>query len=173
MATLDEVCDAVKRWVDGFDGKCLECMEGNQGVFVHLITEQMYSGLKGDGTYITPSYDDDPFFEEPGMWFHGSERYKAWKGEITPPVSSTLLGLPPRPYDVPNLFITGMFHESIKASRAGDVIRVYTSGFRDGPQIERKYGEEIFQLTDEAKEYFNIYALRPWLNDFMIKCGYR
>ena len=84
-----------------------------------------------------------------------------------------MLELPPRPVEVPNLFITGLFHESIKAARAGDVIRVYTSGFRDGPLIEQKYGEAIFRLTDDAKEYFNIYALRPWLNDFLIKCGYR
>lgn len=171
MATLDEVCDAVKRWVEGFDGKCLECMEGNQGVFVHLITEQMYSGLKGDGTYITPSYDDDPFFEEPGMWFHGSERYKAWKGEITPPVSSTLLGLPPRPYDVPNLFINGKFYSEIY-SVSGDKqieIRVMESG--DGPSILGKYGDELFDICGTAVKYFNEKYLLPHLQEFFDECG--
>jgi len=171
MATFDEVFDAVKRYVDGFDDKCLECMERNQGVFVHMITEQMYSGLKGDGTYITPSYDDDPFFEEPGMWYHDSEGYKEWKGAITPPISSSLLGLPPRPYDTPNLFINGKFYSEISSVKADRQIEIRVVESGDGPSILGKYGEELFDLTGTAVQYFNEEYLIPYLQDFKESCG--
>ena len=105
------------------------------------------------------------------MWYHDSEGYKAWKGAITPPMSSSLLGLPPRPYDVPNLFINGKFYSeifSVSADRQIE-IRVVESG--DGPSILGKYGEELFDLTSIAVQYFNEKYLIPYLQDFKDQCG--
>ncbi len=167
---LESVIDAIR---DGIRDSVLECLDEKRDIITMSVTEQLYSGIDGEGEYLKPSYDDDPYFNEKGPWHGASYAYKKWKERITPPVRSVNLNLPPRPVAVPNLFITGLFHDSIKASRQGEVIRVYTSGFQDGPLIEKKYGEAIFKLTDDAKEYFNIHALRPWLNDFMTKCGYR
>lgn len=167
---LESVIDAIK---DGIQDSILECLAEKRDIITQSVTEQLYSGLDGNGDYLSPTYDEDPYFNEFGPWHGASYAYKKWKERITPPMRSPMLGLPPRPVDVPNLFITGLFHDSIKASRQGEVLRVYTSGFRDGPLIERKYGEQIFRLTDDAREYFNIYALRPWLNDFITNCGYR
>ncbi len=157
----------------GIADSILTCLDEKRDIITQSVTEQLYSGIDGNGDYLSPTYDNDPYFNEKGPWHGANYAYKKWKEKITPPIKSPMLELPPRPVEVPNLFITGLFHEAIKAARAGDVIRVYTSGFRDGPLIEQKYGEAIFRLTDDAKEYFNIYALRPWLNDFLIKCGYR
>jgi len=171
MATLDEVFDAVKKWTDNFTDKCLECMDSNQGVFVRSIREQMYSGLKGDGTFITPDYDDDPFFEEPGMWFHGSERYKAWKAEITPPAPGYMLGLPPRPLNVPNLFINGKFHSEVYSQTDGQEIAIKVEETGDGPDILSKYGDELFTIGDRATQYFNETYLEPHLQDFFNDCG--
>ena len=167
---LESVIDAINT---GIKDSILECLEDKRDIITTSVTEQLYSGIDGEGEYLKPTYDDDPYFNEFGPWHGASYAYKKWKERITPPMKSPTLNLPPRPVAVPNLFITGMFHSSIKAARVGDVIRVYTSGFNDGPPIEKKYGEAIFKLTDDAREYFNLYALRPWLNDFMIKCGYR
>lgn len=167
---LESVIDAIST---GIVDSILECLEENRDIITMSVTEQLYSGVDGNNDYLSPTYDDDPYFNEKGPWHGAAYAYKKWKERITPPVQSPVLGLPPRPTEVPNLFITGLFHESIKAERAGEVVRVYTSGFRDGPLIEKKYGEAIFKLTDDAKEYFNIQALRPWIDEFMIKCGYR
>lgn len=167
---LESVIGAI---ATGIGDSILECLEEKRNMITQSVTEQLYSGLDGNGEYLSPTYDDDPYFNEKGPWHGAAYAYKKWKEHITPPMRSPVLNLPPRPVEVPNLFITGLFHESIKASREGDVVRVYTSGFQDGPLIEQKYGEAIFKLTDDAKEYFNIYALRPWLNDFITKCGYR
>ena len=171
MATFDEVCDAVKRWVEGFEDKCMECMDSNQVVFLRLVTEQMYSGQKGDGTYITPSYDDDDFFDQPGRWFNDSEGYKAWKGAITPPVTSSLLGLPPRPYDVPNLYINGKFYSEIYTVSGDRQIEIRVSESGDGPSILGKYGDELFDIGGVAVQYFNEEYLIPYLQDFYDECG--
>lgn len=171
MATVDEVYEAVKRWTEGFDDKCLECMERNQNVFVRLVTEQMYSGFSGDGNYISPSYDDDDFFDQPGMWYHDSQGYKDWKYAITPPAPSSLLGLPPRPYDVPNLYINGKFYSEI-FTVSGDrqiELRVVESG--DGPSILGKYGDTLFDLVGASVQYFNEEYLIPHLQDFYNDCG--
>ena len=171
MATLDEVFDAVKKWENGFDEKCLECMDSNQSIFVRSIREQIYSGLKGDGTHISPSYDDDPFFEEPGNWYHGSDRYKAWKAEITPPEASTMLGLPPRPYNTPNLFINGKFHSYIFSAKGDREIEVKVVESGDGPDIVGKYGDELLTIGERATEHFNETYLTPYLEDFFNDCG--
>ncbi len=167
---LEKVIDAINT---GIKDSILDCLESKREVITTCISEQLYSGIDGKGDYLSPTYDEDPYFNEFGPWHGANYAYKKWKEKITPPMRSDILNLPPRPVEVPNLFITGVFHSSIQASRAGDVVRVYTSGFQDGPLIERKYGEDIFKLTDDAKDYFNIYALRPWLNDFIRNCGYR
>ena len=159
---LEGIIDAI---ATGIGDSILACLEEKRDIITQSVSEQLYSGLDGEGEFLSPTYDNDPYFNEFGRWHGASYAYKKWKEKITPPMRSPML--------VPNLFITGLFHESIKASREGDVMRVYTSGFRDGPLIEKKYGEAIFKLTEDAREYFNIYALRPWLNDFITNCGYR
>lgn len=167
---LESVIDAIRT---GIKDSILECLEEKREIITTSIAEQLYSGIDGEGEFLSPTYDDDPYFNEKGPWHGANYAYKKWKERITPPAQSVMLNLPPRPLAVPNLFITGIFHDSIKAARVGDIVRVYTSGFEDGPLIEKKYGKAIFKLTDDAREYFNIYALRPWLNDFITKCGYR
>ena len=86
---------------------------------------------------------------------------------------SEMLYLPPRPVEVPNLFITGTFYDSITADRIDSGLRFSTKGFTDGSSIEKKYGEQILGIGDTAKEYFNIMYLRPWMERFFSECGYR
>ena len=167
---LERVIDAIN---SGIKDGILDCVNDKKDIVTMCITEQLYSGLDGNMEYLSPTYDEDPYFNEFGPWHGASYAYKKWKERITPPMRSVNLLLNPRPVSVPNLFITGVFHSSIQAARQGDVVKVYTSGFRDGPQIEQKYGEAIFKMSDDAVEYFNIYALRPWLNQYLTNCGYR
>lgn len=171
MATFDEVYDAVNKWIGGFEDKCMECMDSNQAVFVRAIREQMYSGLKGDGTLITPSYDDDPYFDEPGQWFHASQHYKAWKNEITPPAPGGMIGLPPRPADTPNLFINGKFHSEISSVRNDKQIDIKVDETGDGPGIVGKYGDALLDIGGQAVQYFNREYLEPRLQDLFNSCG--
>lgn len=174
MASIFEVVKIIHDIASGLEGECMKCLEQNRGEVINCIREQLYSGLDGDETNLSPTYDDDSFFQETtGRWHNDPDGYKAWKNKITPPAVSSELCLPARPDSVPNLFITGAFHDSIYAEGSGDGLFIGTKGFRDGPLIEKKYGKQIFTIGNTAKEYFNLMFLRPWINDFFNKCGYR
>lgn len=169
---IQSVADIISKISDGFEEACIQCLSDNSGI-VHLaITEQLYSGQNGEGEMLSPTYDSDPYFEEDGPWYHRAYAYKAWKREITPPVAGSMLGLPPRPDDVPNLFINGKFHSEIIARRQGDVLHI-DPGNGNGPTIVAKYGDNILNMGPTAIEYFNQNYMVPGIDQFFKKCGYR
>lgn len=171
MADFDKLESTVHGVVSGFEQACADCLQENRGIVEVLIGEQLYSGLDGDTSSLRPSYSDDPFFEIRGRWYHDSDGYIEWKKQITPPIASPRLNLPPRPVDVPNLYITGAFHESIKAMVSGGTLSINTVGFSDGPDIVRKYGDSILNLGMDAREYIVIELLEPFIGDFLKKYG--
>lgn len=168
---LEQVADIIGKIDDGFEEACFQCLCDNSGIVLHSVKEQLYSGLDGEGKHLSPTYDNDPFFEEEGPWFHRAKDYRAWKRIITPPVSGTMLGLPPRPDDVPNLFINGKFYSELSASRRGDAL-VVDPGNGDGPSIVSKYGDVILDLGPSAVEYFNVSYMLPAIDRFFKECGY-
>lgn len=169
---IGEVAKIISRIADGFEEACVQCLDDNPGVVLLAVTEQLYSGLDGEGNYLSPTYDDDPFFEEEGVWHHRAKDYKAWKHAITPPVSGTMLGLPPRPDEVPNLFINGKFYSEILTFRRGDAL-VVDPGYGNGMAIVAKYGDEILNMGPTAVEFFNAEYMLPAIDAFFKKCGYR
>lgn len=171
MADFDKLKHAVHSVVTGLEQACADCLMENKAVVEELIGEQLYSGLDGDTNSLRPSYSDDPFFDIKGRWYHDSDGYIEWKKKITPPVTSPRLNLPPRPIDVPNLYITGAFHESIRASVNGDSLSIGTFGFTEGPDIVRKYGDNILNLGVDAREYIVLEMLEPFIGDFFKKYG--
>lgn len=171
MADFDKLEHAVHSVVTGLEQACADCLMENKAVVEELIREQLYSGLDGDTNSLRPSYSDDPFFDIKGRWYHDSDGYIEWKKKITPPVTSPRLNLPPRPIDVPNLYITGAFHESIRASVNGDSLSIGTFGFTEGPDIVRKYGDNILNLGVDAREYIVLEMLEPFIGDFFKKYG--
>lgn len=173
MASIEEVYNVIHVIATGIEKECTDCMADNTDIVEGLIREQLYSGQDGKGKLLKPTYDNDPFFEERGRWYHRAKQYKHWKEKITPPIQSEVLFLPPRPIEVPNLFITGKFHDSIVAKMRTKTIETTTAGFRDGPAIQKKYGNDIFRLGDAGREYFSQNILRPWLERFIKRSGYK
>lgn len=171
MATIGTVAESIRKLSQGLRPEVGTCMGENTAIMADMVREQIYSGLRGDGEFLSPSYLDDPYFNEDGPWKGRARDYMHWKKIITPPEQSLMLMLPARPESIPNLFITGPFHESIKGKGTEDGVTIYTSGFRDGPSIERKYGAQIFGLTDTAKEHFIRTILRPRMERFYKQCG--
>lgn len=169
---IQGVYDIIHKIAEGFEENALQCLSDHSGNVVIAVQEQLYSGQNGDGAFLSPTYDDDPYFEEEGPWYHRSGDYKAWKYSITPPVGSVLLGLPPRPDNVPNLFINGRFFSEITATRRGDVLYV-DPGCHDGPSIVAKYGDEILNMGPNAVEYFNREYMWPAIERFLNESGYR
>lgn len=169
---IEEVADIIEKISEGFEDACMKCLDDKKGIIIQAVTEQMYSGQDGEGNYLSPTYDEDPFFEERGWWYHRAKEYKAWKYGITPPVVSPMLGLSPRPDEVPNLFINGLFYGEINAFRRNDAI-VVDPGDGNGPSIVSKYGDEILKMGPIALEYFNEEYMLPAIGDFFKDCGYK
>lgn len=169
---IEEVAEIIHRISDGFEGCVAQCLSDNKGVIVQEIKEQLYSGLNGNDEHLSPTYDNDPYFNEEGYWHHRAAAYKAWKKKITPPVSGTMIGLAARPDDVPNLFIDGTFYSGITARMQGNALEV-SAGSDSGPDIVRKYGEIILMPGPTAIDYFNLYHLIPAIEEFLRNCGYR
>lgn len=172
MADFEKLEHSVHSIVTGFEQTIAECLTQNKSVVEDLIGEQLYSGLDGDTNSLRPSYSDDPFFDIKGRWYHDSDGYIEWKKNITPPMASPRLNLPPRPIDVPNLYITGTFHESIRATVNGGKVLINTVGFSDGPDIVRKYGDNILNLGMDAREYIVLEMLKPFVGNFFKKYGF-
>lgn len=174
MADFDRLENAIHRIASGFEKSCMDCLQENSIEVADLVREQLYSGLDGNTNSLRPGYSDDPYFHETtSVWRNNPDGYIAWKKKITPPITSPRLNLPPRPVDVPNLYITGPFHESIRASVTGDTLSIDTVGFVDGPDIVRKYGDDILKLGKDAREYVVLQLLEPYLKRFFKQCGYR
>lgn len=166
-----KVADIIHKIADGFEENGLKCLSDHSGNVVIAVQEQIYSGRNGKGELLSPTYDDDPYFEEEGYWYHRKAAYKAWKRDITPPRGSTLLDLPPRPENIPNLYINGKFFSEIMARRRGDVFHV-DPGSGNGPAIVAKYGDEILNMGPSAVEYFNREFMLPSIERFFKDCGY-
>lgn len=171
---IARVADIIQRISDGFEGACAQCLSDNRGIVLKSIKEQLYSGQSGDGNFLSPTYDDDPYFQEEGRWYGRAAQYKAWKREITPPMADYILplGLGARPDNVPNLFINGKFYSEINALMSGDVL-VIDPGVGNGPDIVAKYGDNILNLGPTSVGYFNATFMLPAIRNFFESCGYR
>ena len=169
---LEGVYNIIHAITEGLEESILQCLESQSRTLVYAVQEQIFCGQTGDGKFISPTYDDDPFFEEEGFWYHRSKDYKAWKYSITPPAGGTLLGLPPRPDNVPNLYINGKFFSEITATRRGNIIYV-DPGSGNGPAIVAKYGDSLLNLGESAVAFFNREYLRPALDAFFRNSGYK
>lgn len=178
---IQKVQEIIHKIADGFEDNALQCLANQSDVVVRAITEQLYCGQNGDGEHLSPTYLNDDFFikynwhhvsEETGKEYFGARGYMEWKKDITPPESSEMLGLPPRPEDVPNLYIYGTFHRDISATLVDDGLRI-SPGNNDGPAIVMKYGDSILNMGPTAIEYFNANYLWPAIENFYKDCGYK
>lgn len=122
--------------------------------------EQMYDGKTRLGKDITPSYQDDPYWDTHG--FRGNppgdkaaQAYSDWKDDITPS--------PRRRKGTPNLYINGFFHRSIRVNVTGQTIK-WQSDFDDANDISDKF-ENIYGLGGVYKEVFLRTYLTPVLKD--------
>ena len=170
--------ERIRRTKEGIQPEILRCMDGNKHEMVVSGREQLYSGIDGRGAPLSPSYSQDPYFrdqlagffdEEADTWvscFMRPDLYIAWKQRITPPEASQRLGLPARSSDTPNLFIIGTFHGTIDAKASPQGVEIFTFGWDEGPIVERKYGSQIFALSEPAVGHFNDNFLWPWLRQW-------
>src|ERR1041384_7595437 len=97
----------VQRRLKGFDiiTEVADSVDETKEAMIELNRKQLLRGLDNDGEYLSPKYSEDPYFKSK----ESAARYAAWKKRIEPEKTD-------RPEDVPNLYIIGTFHSSIKIS---------------------------------------------------------
>lgn len=145
-------------------------MHDKKDLFEEFITEQLYSGLNGDEVPLRPTYTQDPYFLQFKNPKAEADRYKKWKAKIQPPARS-YLGFSPRNIDTPNLIIRGDFYSSITAIPIADGVMIASQGLMFSSDIEQKYGNIIYKISDKAKRHYIIYFMMPRINKFMKECG--
>lgn len=171
---ISKVADIIHNIAEGFEENCIKCLSDHSGKVVDTIKEQLWSGLDANEQSLSPTYDDDPFFEEKGEWYHRSGDYKAWKRSINRQ-AMTFLELPSRPDNVPNLFIDGTFYSEISATLRGGELLI-SPGTGNGPEIVAKYKNkngDILNMGPTAIEYFNREYMMPSIDKFFKDCGFQ
>lgn len=111
-------------------------MAAKRNELVELQKEQLHKGIGRDGRYLSPKHSEDPYFKSR----ESALRYARWKKDLFP--DST--------YDVPNLFIVGVYHGSISIDVSKSDVR-YQASATFAPDIDSKYGNNVLGLTDESK----------------------
>ncbi len=114
-----------------------------------LNKQQLLAGKLNTGQDLSPTYQEDPYFETIAQ----AQAYSDWKDRITPN--------PKRRPGVPNLYINGYYHSSREISIVIDRI-IYSAGWKE-TEFEAKYTTAINGLGGEWKEYFLSELIRPAL----------
>lgn len=165
-----EYLDGWKRFADGLESALIKQIHEQKGLFEEFVTEQLYSGLNGEESPLRPKYSEDPYFNAFKDPKKAAERYKKWKMKIQPPARS-YLGFEPRGADTPNLIIRGDFYSSITAIPVADGLSIVSQGLMFSADIERKYGNVIYQIGDKSKEHYVQFYMLPRIMKLMEECG--
>lgn len=158
------------KFADGFESMLVKQIHENKSLFEEFVTEQLYSGVNGEQQPLRPKYSEDPYFNAFKDPKDAAQRYKKWKMLIQPPARS-YLGFKPRDTDTPNLIIRGDFYSSITAIPISDGLSIVSQGLMFSADIERKYGNVIYQISDKAKKHYIVHFMLPRINRFMKECG--
>lgn len=131
----------LQRRLKGFDlaTEVAASVEETSEAMLNLNRQQLLRGLDSEGHYLSPKYSEDPYFKSK----ESAERYAKWKKAIEPEKTD-------RPIDVPNLFITGVFHREIRVDVNSSEYKFSDSASFAGGVIG-KFGDVIFGLTAESK----------------------
>ena len=167
MATIGQAASKVEAWAAGFNRFIVSLIQSNAKIVEECVREQIESGQDGNGNSLSPTYLNDPYFDKYGNKAAAmAQAYRNWKMSITPPQSGTLLGLPPRDPDVPNLRINGYYQDGIKANSKSDGVSIKGTVSFSG-EIDGKYGADLLKMGQTAREYFNNQIVKPALKDFL------
>lgn len=138
MATILDVQENIKSLK--VKDIAVDAIDKTLEVAVALNVEQLASGKNSDGTKIKPSYS--------------SKKYAQLKANKNPKPGMW----------TPDLILTGAFTESFKIDISGDNLK-YSSTDSKAPELSKKYGDDIFGLTENSNEYYAQSVVFPVMMD--------
>lgn len=113
-----------------------DILQRNSEKLKDMNIQQLMQGLDSKGKQLSPKYSEDPYFKSR----ESAMRYARWKKKL----------FPDTPFDVPNLIIVGVYHNSIAINRAGDEIQFSASASFAG-SVAAKYGNNELGLSPDNK----------------------
>jgi len=119
-------------------------VEQYQGEITGGVKRQLWDGKKPDGSDITPSYLDDPYFKTRKQ----AEGYAKWK-------SGGAFANPNRGLYTPNLYINGYFYSTITVS-----IGARFEVFSTWGEVGSKYADALGLSEGEANKIIDQFV-RP------------
>jgi hypothetical protein len=134
-----------------------EIIDQNLEELKQLNLAQLMQGKNNQGQLLSPLHSDNPFFKTP----EAGLRYAAWKKRLWPET----------PFNVANLKITGVLHDSLSFSRRGDTVSAQASA-PFAPSVEQTFNGTPFGLDDESKKELWVLTIkRPLVMRLAIKIG--
>ena len=135
-------------------------VEKEKEMILSLNRDQLLAGRNSDGQLLSPGYLQDPYFKTKGQ----AEAYLRMKLALESMHKSRMmfanvLNFPVKPSVTPNLIVKGNFHDGMFMNVSGDKM-VFGSTYEESNDIEQKYDNKVFGLTDEAKRVFWVQKLR-------------
>jgi hypothetical protein len=131
----------------------IETFEETAEVIADYNREQLLQGRDSEGNFLSPKYSEDPFFKSP----ESAKRYAEWKASIEPKRD--------KPFDVPNLYITGKFHNTIKVDVDSENLKFHSDD-SNAKSIEMKFNrDKVYGLNDETKGQYIDEVYFPRLRD--------
>jgi hypothetical protein len=154
MSTIIEVAERFRKLSQNIEKQISTIIDDTKEEIVKKNRQQLLDGIKSDGTEITPSYLNDPYFKTK----EAAQRYSNWKDKITPSNK--------RKSGTPNLYINGFYHNSIKLDVKGEIFKIQSTA-SIGNDIERKYGENVYGLTTESTKAYISETFYPLFKQYI------
>lgn len=121
-------------------------------VLLSLNRDQMLLGRNTEGEILTPSYLNDPYFDNKLQ----AQIYAAMKYSLESQHKSRIENptlYPDKDRNTPNLIVTGTFQDNMFVFPEGDSFLI-GSTYSEAGDIERKYRNLVFGLSPESKDFF-------------------
>lgn len=130
--------------------KIVELNEKHAKEFTGANARQMWNGKNPDGSDITPSYSNDPYFKTK----EAARNYAKWKARREY-MNRSDLGQSSRNEDTPNLFINGFFYSTLELNAKTPAIVVKDPfGSKVAGSHQKALGVSQENLSDIAKRVY-------------------
>lgn len=160
MATIKAFTDNFKSFYDTLHDAITEEVNNTKDVLLNLNKDQLLYGRDADGNLLAPTYLNDPFFKTKAA----AERYYKMKQRLEAShISRIRFGniqlFAPKPSDVPNLIVNGMFQDRFVINVSGKSFTI-DSSYIDGDDINNKYKGRVYGLAPVSKEFYYRHYVR-------------
>jgi hypothetical protein len=158
MGTVRKVWEHYARAYGSIPGTVSSVVARTADVILDLNKDQLLQGRDADGELLSPTYTGDPYFETPeaGKFYKNARGYLRMK-QLLEAAHRGRIGIVElygeKPADVPNLIITGPYHDSMFIRVTGDTFTIDAT-YEDADDINAKYKGRVYGVAPKSRDYY-------------------